>query len=40
MRELSTANVRREIALDVARQAAALGIGIAQLGDHRLRVSG
>jgi hypothetical protein len=40
MRELPTTNVRGELALDVARQAASLAIGIAQLGDHRLRVAG
>jgi hypothetical protein len=35
----ATTEVRRELALDVARQAAALGVGVAQLGEHRLRVA-
>lgn len=37
MGEHAATQVRRELALDVARQPAAVGI-VAQLGEHRLRV--
>jgi len=34
----AAAQVRRELAFHVARQPAAIGIGVAQLREHRLRV--
>jgi hypothetical protein len=38
MREDAALEVRGELALDVTRQPATVGIGVAQLGEHRLRV--
>jgi hypothetical protein len=38
MSQDATTEVRRELALDVAGQSAALRIGVAQLREHRLRV--
>ena len=39
VREDAASQVRRELALDVTRQPAAVGISVAQLGEHRLRVT-
>ena len=38
LRDDTASNIRGKLALDVARQAVA--VGIAQLGDHRLHVAG
>lgn len=39
MGEDAAAEVRGELALDVARQSDAVGVGVAQLGQHRLRMA-
>ncbi|HEY4185103.1 MAG TPA: hypothetical protein VGP07_08540, partial [Polyangia bacterium] len=40
MREDAAPEIRRELALDVPRHPASLGIGVAQFGEQRLRVTG
>ena len=40
MREDPTAQVLGEFALDMTRQPSAVGVGVALLGEHRLRVAG
>jgi hypothetical protein len=40
VREDAAAQIRGELALDVARQPAAVGVGVAQLGEQRLGVPG
>jgi hypothetical protein len=40
VREDAASQIRGELALDVARQPAAVGVGVAQLGEQRLGVPG